>query len=100
MTTLTRSNPRDTSATAVDAPPPAFRVAAVQMASGPNVNGNLREATRLIEMAVDQGARLVGLPEYFPIMGMKDTDKVALRESDGRGPMQDFLASAARRLGI
>ena len=100
MTTLTRSNPRDTSATAVDAPLPAFRVAAVQMASGPNVNGNLREATRLIEMAVDQGARLVGLPEYFPIMGMKDTDKVALREAEGHGRLQEFLSGTARRLGV
>ena len=40
-----------------------FKVAAVQMASGPNVPGNLSEARRLIEKAVDQGARLVVLPE-------------------------------------
>jgi len=79
---------------------PAFRVAAVQMASGPNLEGNLREAARLIEIAVEKGAKLVGLPEYFPIMGMKDTDKVALREREGSGPMQDFLSTTARRFGI
>jgi predicted amidohydrolase len=74
-----------------------FRVAAVQMASGPNVTANLQEAGRLIELAATTGARIVALPEYFGIMGMKDTDKVAARERDGSGPMQDFLSETARR---
>lgn len=74
-----------------------FRVAAIQMASGPNVEGNLQEARRLIELAAATGARIVGLPEYFPIMGMHDTDKVKVREKDGAGPIQDFLAGEARR---
>lgn len=78
----------------------AFRVAAVQMASGPKIEGNLREATRLIEMAAERGANLVALPEYFAIMGMKDTDKVGLREADGSGQIQDFLSATAKRLGI
>jgi len=76
---------------------PGFRVAAVQMASGPNVAGNLEEATRLIEMAVAQGAKLVALPEYFAIMGMKDTDKVEIREREGEGPIQRFLSDTARK---
>ncbi len=78
----------------------ATRVAAVQMASGPRVEANLKEAARLIEIAAGQGARLVGLPEYFGIMGLKDTDKVAVREDYGDGPIQDFLASTARKHGI
>jgi len=45
------------------------RVAAIQMASGPNVSANLAEAEQLIELAVDAGARLVALPEFFCIMG-------------------------------
>ncbi|HNQ05160.1 MAG TPA: carbon-nitrogen hydrolase family protein [Thiobacillaceae bacterium] len=75
-------------------------MAAVQMASGPNVAANLSEAERLIDMAVAAGARLVALPEYFAIMGMKDTDKVAVREIPGKGPMQKFLAGQAKRHGI
>lgn len=75
----------------------AFKVAAIQMASGPNVAGNLNEARRLIEKAAEQGARLVVLPEYFPIMGMSDTDKIAVREQPGNGPIQAFLSEAARR---
>ena len=74
----------------------AFKVAAVQMASGPNLTGNLSEARRLIAMAADQGARLVVLPEYFPIMGMRDTDKVMMREQPGKGVIQSFLSDAAR----
>jgi deaminated glutathione amidase len=74
-----------------------FRVAAIQMASGPHVAANLQEAGRLIELAAGTGARIIALPEYFAIMGMKDTDKVAAREKDGTGPIQDFLAAEARR---
>jgi deaminated glutathione amidase len=81
-------------------PAPVFRVAGVQMASGPNVTANLNEARRLIEMAVEQGARLVALPEWFACMGLKDTDKVAIREKDGDGPIQKFLSDTARRKKI
>lgn len=74
-----------------------FRVAGIQMASGPNVPANLNEAGRLIEMAAASGARLVALPEYFAIMGMRPTDKVKVREKEGDGPIQNFLAETARR---
>ncbi len=80
--------------------PSIARVAAVQMASGPNVEGNLREAARLIERAVEHGAQLVALPEYFGIMGMREEDKVSLREREGSGPIQAFLAATAKKHGI
>ncbi len=73
------------------------RVAAVQMASGPNVAANLAEAERLIEMAAAAGAKLVALPEFFAIMGMKDADKVNVREVEGKGPIQKFLAVQAKK---
>lgn len=76
------------------------RVAAVQMASGPSVTANLEEAFRLIEEAASKGAKLVVLPEYFCIMGMKDTDKLAVREQPGAGQIQDFLSETAKRFGI
>ena len=77
-----------------------IRVAAIQMVTGPDVAANLQEAARLIEMAAAQGAKLAALPEYFCLMGMKDADKVAAREQDGSGPIQEFLSETARRLGI
>ncbi|MDR2219241.1 MAG: carbon-nitrogen hydrolase family protein [Methylobacillus sp.] len=77
--------------------PGIVKIAGIQMASGPNVSANLSEAERLIELAVIQGAKLVCLPEYFAIMGMKDTDKIAAREKEGHGPIQRFLARMARK---
>jgi len=67
------------------------------MASGPYVDGNLNEAGRLVAMAAEQGAKLVALPEYFAIMGMKDRDKVAVRETEGKGPIQQFLSDTAKK---
>jgi len=75
----------------------AFKVAAIQMASGPNVAGNISEARRLIAKAVEQGARLVVLPEFFAIMGTTDQDKVKVREKAGQGPIQAFLSETARQ---
>ncbi|HOL63795.1 MAG TPA: carbon-nitrogen hydrolase family protein [Accumulibacter sp.] len=77
-----------------------WRVAAVQMVSTPRVADNLTCAARLIADAVAQGAQLVSLPEYFPLMGLNERDKVAQRENDGEGPMQQFLAATAREHGI
>ena len=74
-----------------------FKVAAIQMASGPNVAGNLNEARRLIAEAAEQGARLVVLPEFFAIMGMSEQDKIDAREQPGQGMIQSFLSETARR---
>ncbi len=75
------------------------RAAAIQMASGPNVAANLTEAGRLISLAVEAGAGLIVLPENFALMGMKEADKVAIREREGEGPIQAFLAEQAARHG-
>ena len=74
-----------------------IKIAAIQMASGPYVSANLSEAERLIEIAAAQGAKLVVLPEYFAIMGFKETDKVAVREEEGKGPIQTFLKTMAKK---
>ncbi|MDO9007253.1 MAG: carbon-nitrogen hydrolase family protein [Thiobacillus sp.] len=73
------------------------RVAAIQMASGSNVLANLAEAEQLIELAVDAGARLVALPEFFCIMGLKDSEVVKSREAEGDGPIQAFLSRMAKK---
>ena len=78
----------------------ATRMAAVQMVSGPVVESNLAEAATLLARAADGGARLAALPEFFPIMGLHETDKVKVRERLGSGRIQDFLAETALRLGI
>jgi predicted amidohydrolase len=70
------------------------------MASGPNVGANLLEAERLINQAVRQEAGLVVLPENFAIMGKSERDKIDVREVEGEGPIQGFLAELAERHGI
>ena len=75
----------------------AFKVAAIQMASGPKVEGNLSEARRLIAKAAEQGAKLVVLPEFFCIMGMTEQDKVKVREQPGQGQIQSFMSEMARK---
>jgi len=72
------------------------RIAALQMVSGPEVGPNLAAAERLIGQAAAEGARLVALPENFYIIGRHEADKVKVREPDGSGPIQDFLARSAR----
>jgi len=67
------------------------------MASGPNISANLIEASRLIGRAAEAGAELVVLPENFVLMGMSEFDKVSIREPDGEGPIQDFLAQQAAK---
>ena len=76
------------------------KIAAVQMISGPDVAPNLATAERLIAEAADAGAQLVALPEYFPLIGATDADRLAAREADGAGPIQDFLAAAAQKHGL
>ena len=77
-----------------------LKVAALQMVSSPRWADNLACARTLLEQAAAQGVELAVLPEYFGVVGARDTDKLALRETFGQGPMQDFLARAARELGL
>lgn len=76
------------------------RMAALQMVSGPRVGDNLLAAGRLVEEAVAQGAQMLALPEYFPIIGAADADRVRARENFGSGPVQDWLAETAQRHGV
>ncbi|MFV2003854.1 MAG: carbon-nitrogen hydrolase family protein [Gammaproteobacteria bacterium] len=76
------------------------KVAAIQMASGPNVKANLAEAEKLIKIAVQQEAELVVLPENFAIMGTAETDKVKIAEEFGSGLLQDFLKGQAIKNNI
>jgi len=76
------------------------KVAAIQMASGPNVQANLAEAARLIDSAVAQGAELVVLPENFALMAMTEDERVAIAEQPGKGPIQEFLRNQSKKHGI
>ena len=78
----------------------ALKVAAVQMVSTPDVSANIATARRLVADAVAQGAGLVLLPEYWPLLGMHENDKLAHAEITGAGPMQEAMADMAREHAI
>lgn len=73
-----------------------MKIAAVQMVSTPNVEENLETVRRLVDKAAQQDAELVLLPEYWPIMGMNESDKLAYAEEFDAGPIQQFMAGLAR----
>jgi len=77
-----------------------MKVAAIQMVSAIAREANLARAHALLAEAAAGGAELAVLPEYFCMMGARDTDKLALRETAGAGTVQSFLADAAREFGL
>lgn len=77
-----------------------MKIAAIQMVSGTRIEDNLEAARQLLGQAAAQGAELAVLPEYFCIMGRKDTDKLQFQETPGQGRIQGFLSRSARELGL
>jgi deaminated glutathione amidase len=75
-------------------------VAAVQMTSSADTGRNLADAGRLLAEARARGALVAALPENFAFMGASEPDKFAIAEEEGGGPIQDFVASKARQLGM
>lgn len=77
-----------------------LKIAAVQMVSTPEVAENLEQAGRLLRQAAAEGAQLLLLPEYWPILGRRESDKLAVAEAAGEGPIQQWMADMARELGV
>ena len=75
-----------------------MKIAAIQMVSVSQPDINIQTAKRLLEQAKLAGAELAVLPEYWSIMGLRDTDKLAYAEEPGFGVLQDFLSKMARDL--
>ena len=67
-----------------------MRVAAIQMNSQSDVQGNLALADELLAGAAADGCKLAVLPENFALMPEKGRDKVRHAEEVGDGPIQEF----------
>jgi deaminated glutathione amidase len=74
-----------------------INVAAVQMVSTDAVSENLELAGKLIAEAVSKQVKLVTLPENFPLMGKEDSERLAIQEEIGVGPIQSFLSEQAKQ---
>lgn len=72
------------------------KIAAIQMASGAQVQANLMKAEALIKQAAAQGAEFVVLPENFAFIGREDKDRLAFAEVFGHGVVQDYMAKLAK----
>jgi len=72
-------------------------VAAVQMVSTDTVTENLSSAEKLIDEAVSKHAKLVTLPENFPLMGKEDSERLSIQETLDSGPIQSFLSEQAKK---
>jgi deaminated glutathione amidase len=77
-----------------------MKVAAIQMVAGDNLIANLSKASELLKLAAKQGAELAALPEYFCMIGAKDTDKLAIAEIAGQGVIQEFFSKSAQELNM
>ncbi len=80
--------------------PPRVKVAAIQMTSGDDASVNIATARRLLEQAAEAGAKVALLPENVALMGRRESDKFAIAEQEGAGPLQQALSGAARELGL
>ncbi|MBR8834240.1 MAG: carbon-nitrogen hydrolase family protein [Stigonema ocellatum SAG 48.90 = DSM 106950] len=76
----------------------SYIAAAVQMTSVPDRQKNLAQAEELIDLAVRQGAELVGLPENFSFMG-EENDKLAQGEAIAT-ETEEFIKTMAQRFQI
>lgn len=77
-----------------------FNVAAIQMVSTPEPKENIATMRRHAQAAAEQGAKLILLPEYWAVMGMREEDKLRHAEKLDDGPIQAAMAVTARELGI
>ena len=85
-----------------------IRAAAVQMISYTDPDANTAAMKRLVRQAAEQGADWVLLPEYWPLMGRNDTDKLAFAEPLASGRLgetryarfQTALSETAAECGV
>jgi predicted amidohydrolase len=76
----------------------SYLAAALQMTSTPDLEKNLVQAEELIELAVRQGAELIGLPENFAFLG-REEEKLAQAGTIAL-KAEKFLKTMAQRFQV
>ncbi|PCH84078.1 MAG: apolipoprotein acyltransferase [Piscirickettsiaceae bacterium] len=77
-----------------------FKVAAIQLVSTDIVVDNLNTAAELVMTAVEQGAKVIVLPENFALMAKNSSELINKAETLGEGEIQAFMSQLARRYEI
>lgn len=75
-------------------------IAAVQMTSTHILQDNLNHIEEWITQAANLGATLVVLPENALLMPLNDSEKFAIAEREGQGPLQDWFKNLAKKLKL
>jgi nitrilase len=76
------------------------QVAAIQMVSTPDIDGNIAEAEKLLRDAADQGAKVAVLPENFAVLATGQMLEAGQKESGDESVIRRFLSEQARKLGL
>ena len=76
------------------------QVAAIQMVSTPDIDGNIEEAERLLREAADKGAKVAVLPENFAVLATGQMLDAGQQESSQEPVIRRFLAEQAKKLGL
>ena len=76
------------------------KVAVIQMVSSPRVEENCLLAEKLLHQASKEGAQWAVLPEYWPLIGKQEQDKVSIGEDEGEGPLQNRLKEWAKKFNL
>lgn len=76
------------------------KIAAVQMISSASVKNNLIQVDQFFVNARQQDVDLLVLPENFAFMGMAETDKLQVAESEGEGEIQNKISQLAKKHGL
>jgi deaminated glutathione amidase len=76
----------------------SYLAAALQMTSVPDLDKNLAQAEELIDLAVRQGAELIGLPENFSFLG-EESSKIERAATIAEGT-EKFLKTMAQRYQV
>ena len=72
------------------------KVASIQLSSGPNIQANLLEVGKYLEQISKTDSKLAVLPENFAMMPESDSEFLTNSETEGSGPIQDFISEKAR----
>lgn len=77
-----------------------YRVAALQMVSGSNMQENLASAQRLIARAAEAGAQLLVLPETFALFSARAQQSLGEQEMADKAQVRPFIGQQARQHGL
>ena len=75
-------------------------IASIQLTSGPNIQANLLEVSKYLEEICKGKSKLVVLPENFAFMPENDMSFLKNAETEGSGPIQEFVSENAAKYKI